>query len=74
MTLGLGAYFPDQQSDWEVHHQALGVKECHSNRWFDSGTLLPTSPILNQGERVVTNKIMGHSLNQLSRIHNCIFF
>jgi hypothetical protein len=60
MTQGLGAYFPNQQSCSEVHHQALGLRECHYNRQLDSGTLLPTSPILNRGERVVTNKIMGH--------------
>jgi hypothetical protein len=41
-------------------NQALWLKEYHSNRQCDSGTLLPTSPILNQGERVIANKITGH--------------
>jgi hypothetical protein len=57
MTRGLGTYFPNQQFEWEVRHQALGLKECHSNRRPDSGTLLPTSLMLNQGEHVITNKI-----------------
>jgi hypothetical protein len=74
ITRGLGVYFSDRQSDSEVHHQALGVKECHSNQWPDSGTCLPTLLTSNRGERVVTNKIIGHSSNQLSHFHNSIFF
>jgi hypothetical protein len=40
--------------------QALGLKEYHSNQQPDLGTLLLASPILNQGKRIVTNKIMGY--------------
>jgi hypothetical protein len=40
--------------------QAMGLKEYHSNRQLDSGTLLPTSPTSTRGEHVVTNNIMGH--------------
>jgi hypothetical protein len=75
MTQEIGACFPDQQSGSEVHHQDLGLKECHSNLRPDSGTQLPTSPILNQGERVVTNTGLWDTLsNQLSHIHHSVFF
>jgi hypothetical protein len=40
--------------------QVMGLKEYHSNWHPNSGTLVPTSPILNRGECVVTNKIMWH--------------
>jgi hypothetical protein len=53
-------YFLGQPFDSEVYHQAPGLEEYHSNRQCDSDALLPTSLILNQGERVITNKIVGH--------------
>jgi hypothetical protein len=60
MTRGLGVYFPDQQSNSEVHHQALELKEYHTNWRPDLDTLLSALPILNRGEHVVSNKIMEH--------------
>jgi hypothetical protein len=41
-------------------NQALGLEEYHFNQQRDSGTPLPALPVLNRGERVATNKIMGH--------------
>jgi hypothetical protein len=43
--------------------QTLGLKEYQSNQQPDFRALLPASPILNRGERVVTNKIMGHFID-----------
>jgi hypothetical protein len=73
VTRGLDAYFPSKPSDSEVHHKAMGLEEYHSSRERGSGTLLPTSLILNRGKCIVTNKIMGHFVDP-ANIHNSIFF
>jgi hypothetical protein len=51
----------------------MGLEEYHSSRERGSGTLLPTSLILNRGKCIVTNKIMGHFVDP-ANIHNSIFF
>jgi hypothetical protein len=62
MTRGLGAYFLNHPSDSEVYYRscsrAWGVP-LQSKTWLGY-TTTNASPILNRGERIITNKIMGH--------------
>jgi hypothetical protein len=59
---GLSSYFLDHPSDSEVHYRsgsrAWGVPLQPATRLRYTAT--NTLPILNQGERIITNKIMGH--------------
>jgi hypothetical protein len=62
MTQGLNAYFPDQLFDSKVHYRsgskAWGVSLQPTTRLGYTAT--DASPILNRGERIITNKIMGY--------------
>jgi hypothetical protein len=54
--------------------QAQGLQEYFSDRRPNSVTRLPISPTSTRDERVVTIMLWDTSLNQLSHIHNSIFF
>jgi hypothetical protein len=54
--------------------QALELEEYHSNRQSDLGTLLPSSPTSTRDKRVVTIMLWDTSSNQISHIHNNIYF
>jgi hypothetical protein len=66
MTWELGAYFPDQQSDSEVHHR--------SGSRAGGVPLQPISPTSTRGECVITTMLWDTSPNQLSHFLSCIIF
>jgi hypothetical protein len=66
MTQGLGAYFPDQQFDLEVHHR--------SGSRAGGVPLQQTSPTLTRGQHVITILLWDTSPNQLSHFLSCIMF